>query len=479
MTAQYAFLLDARYCSGCKACQAACNDKNNLPPGVLWRRVMEVSGGSWQQEGAAWNNSVFAYNISISCNHCLHPKCVGICPTHALYVREDGIVVLDEAKCMGCGYCSWGCPYGAPQYNAEAGRMTKCNFCFDQLEQGLPPACVAACPMRVLDYGDPTNLPALTANEIRLWDAPSETHPFPLPAFSHTQPRLAIRQHRAMSTTVEKKLANSEEIRPRPQTDREDLPLVLFTLLGQMAVGGVWAMAWMFSSLWSLVEYDAMPLRLLPTLLLCICLGAGMLASLTHLGTRKNAWRVFSNLKHSSLSKEVLYTGLFGLGLILVLLSMVFRQNFYIPILIAGAAGLGLVYNMAEVYRFPAAPGWNTWRTNAGFLVSATLLGTAAMTPLLAYEAYLTGIQVPFTQWAAIGILVLTGLLVQLAFMWKPAEMDSLQGTRIGFILISLVLAAAMLLLSGRDAAMLGTLMSVFVISEEVLGRWSFYRSRL
>ncbi len=189
-----------------------------------------------------------------------------------------------------------------------------------------------------------------------------------------------------MSTTVEKTLANSEEIRPRPQTDREDLPLVLFTLLGQMAVGGVWAMAWMFSSLWSLVEYDAMPLRLLPTLLLCICLGAGMLASLTHLGTRKNAWRVFSNLKHSSLSKEVLYTGLFGLGLLLVLLSMVFRQNFYIPILIAGAAGLGLVYNMAEVYRFPAAPGWNTWRTNAGFLVSATLLGIAAMTPLLAYE---------------------------------------------------------------------------------------------
>ncbi len=357
--------------------------------------------------------------------------------------------------------------------------MTKCNFCFDHLEQGLPPACVAACPMRVLDYGDPTNLPALTAGEIRLWDAPSVTHPFPLPAFSHTQPRLAIKQHAAMSTAIEKHLANTEEIRPRPQNDREDLPLVLFTLLGQMAVGGVWTMAWMFSPLWSMVEYDAVPLRLLPTLFLCACLGAGMLASLTHLGTKKNAWRVFSNLKHSSLSKEVLYTGLFGLGLLLVLLSMVFRQNFYITILIASAAGLGLVHNMAEVYRFPAAPGWNTWRTNTGFLVSAVLLGFAAMTPILAYEAHLTGIQVPPTRWAAIGILILTGLLVQLAFMWKHAEMDSIQGTRIGFILIGLILAAAMLLLSGRDAAMASTLMSVFVIGEEVLGRWSFYRSRL
>ena len=424
MTAQYTFLLDARFCSGCKACQAACKDKNDLPPGVLWRRVMEVSGGTWQQDGAAWNNSVFAYNLSIACNHCIHPKCVGICPTHALYVREDGIVVLDETKCMGCGYCSWGCPYDAPQYNAGTGRMTKCNFCFDHLDQGLPPACVAACPMRVLNYADPESLPGPTANEIRLWDASSETHPFPLPAFSHTQPRLVIKQHPAMSVPTEKYLANAEEVQPRPQTGREDLPLVLFTLLGQMAVGGVWAMAWMFSSLWSLVEYDAITLRLLPALFLCGCLAIGMLASLMHLGTRKNAWRVFSNLKHSSLSKEVLYTGLFGLGLLLVPLSIFFRQNFYIPILIAGATGFGLVYNMAEVYRLPAAPGWNTWRTNAGFVVSAVLLGIAAMTPFLAYESGLTGIPIPRAQWMVTSFLVIVLLLIQFALMRKPTKLD-------------------------------------------------------
>ena len=247
MITQYSFHFEARFCSGCKACQAACKDKNDLPPGVLWRRVMEISGGTWRQEGAAWNNSVFAYNLSVACNHCLHPKCVGICPTHALFVREDGIVILDESKCMGCGYCSWGCPYDAPQYSPEAGHMTKCNFCFDQLEQGLPPACVAACPLRVLNYGDLTNLPAPTVNEIRLWDAPSETHPFPLPAYSHTQPRLAIKQHAAMTARPEKSLANTEEIQPRPHTRLEDLPLILFTLLGQMAVGGLWAMTWMFS----------------------------------------------------------------------------------------------------------------------------------------------------------------------------------------------------------------------------------------
>jgi anaerobic dimethyl sulfoxide reductase subunit B len=479
MTPQYAFLFDARFCSGCKACQAACKDKNNLPPGVLWRRVMEVSGGTWQQEGAAWNNNVFAYNLSIACNHCIHPKCVGICPTHALYVREDGIVILDESKCMGCGYCSWGCPYAVPQYNPEAGHMTKCNFCVDQLEQGLPPACVAACPLRVLDYQDPANLPAPTSNEIRLWDAPSESHPFPLPAFSHTQPRLAIKQHAAMSLPIDKHLANTEEVQPHFDTGREDLPLVLFTLLGQMAVGGLWVMAWMFSLLWALVAYDAMPLRLLPTSLLGVCLGAGMLASLAHLGTKKNIWRVFSNLKHSSLSKEVLYTGLFGLGLLMVFLSMLLRQNFYLPMLIASAAGLGLVYNMAEVYRLPAAPGWNTWRTNAGFVLSALLLGLAAMAPILAYESYRTGIQVPSIHWTIIGILILILLLVQLSLMRKPTSPASIQGTRTGFILIGIALSAMVSFLSTIDIGVIVTLMSVFVISEEILGRWWFYRSRL
>jgi anaerobic dimethyl sulfoxide reductase subunit B (iron-sulfur subunit) len=480
MTEQYAFLFDARYCSGCKACQAACKDKNHLPPGVLWRRVMEISGGNWEQDSDAWNQSVFAYNLSISCNHCLHPKCVGICPVNAYFVREDGIVVLDETKCMGCGYCAWGCPYGVPQYNPEAGHMSKCDFCFDLLEQGLPPACVAACPLRVLEYGEMTTLTVPASNEILLWESPSDTHPYPLPAFSHTQPRLAIKQHPAMYSSEEKHLANQEEIRPRLTSAWEDTPLLVFTLLTQVAVGGLWAMVWMFSTLWSLVEFDATRLRLLPILLIGGCLSIGVLTSLAHLGTKKNAWRVFANLRHSSLSKEVFYTGIFGIGVLFGFVQVLFsNQDLLLTTAFTAIAGLCLVHNMAEVYRLPAAPGWNTWKTIVGFFVSALLLGISAMAPILGYESTVTGIRIPPGQLFTICAVIILLLVAQFLLMRKRPELSPLHELRIGLLLSGTVLAGTTFLLSNDTFTRVSLLLFAIVMLEEILGRWLFYRSRL
>lgn len=482
MTAQYAFLFDAKFCSGCKACQAACKDKNNLPPGVLWRRVMEVSGGTWQQQGPAWKNTVIAYNISIACNHCVHPKCAGICPVDAYIVRADGIVILDESRCMGCGYCSWGCPYGAPQYDAQAGHMTKCDFCFENLEQGLPPVCVAACPLRVLDYRDMESLPSPLplAGEQRLWELPSETHPYPLPVYSHTQPRLVIKQHAAMNTNVEKQLANTEEIRTRPPSSREDVPLILFTLLGQMSVGGLWAMIGMFPPIWAAVTQELRLLQLLPAILVGVCLGAGMLASLAHLGAKKNALHIFTNLRRSSLSREVLYTGLFGIGwLLTILVGVILQQSLYIWMALTGAAGVGLIYNMARVYRLPAAPGWNTWRTNAGFLTSALLLGVSAMAPVLIYESRITEITIPTRQWTAIDIIILGLLLGQLLLIHRRSSHDPIQAVRIGFILLGMILTAAGLFQTSLNTFWFKALIFLIILSEETLGRWIFYKSRL
>ena len=103
-----------------------------------------MTGGDWQRRGPAWLSSVFAYNVSLACNHCEEPICVEICPTQALGKRADGIVSIDADRCIGCKYCSWASPYGALQYDVEAGRMTKCTFCAEDLDAGLPPSCVAA-----------------------------------------------------------------------------------------------------------------------------------------------------------------------------------------------------------------------------------------------------------------------------------------------------------------------------------------------
>ena len=457
----YAFHFDSNFCSGCKACQAACKDKNNLPVGVLWRRVVEVSGGTWQNVGngspnPVWKNTVFAYNLSMACNHCIHPKCAGVCPVDAYDVRDDGIVILDTTKCIGCCYCAWACPYGAPQYNPQAGHMTKCDFCLDQLEQGLPPACVAACPMRVLDCGE-----AEPQNSLALWDAPAETHPFPLPAFSHTQPRLAIKPHVAMQTSQEKSVANLEEIRPRTPSVWEEAPLMIFTLLGQLAVGGFWI-------LWIMTDRFTPPWNLIPNLVIGTCLGVGLLASFAHLGTKRNAWRVLAHLSHSWLSREILFAGLFGLGwLSTLLLSATRHQIIFEAMALTSILGIGLVYSMGQVYRIPAAPGWNTWWTNASFMISAMLLGLSVMFLVLSNAS---------TSISFGAIIVL--LLVQLILMKNLKSDHIYHRTRIVLIFMGMMTAAACLFQS-PTLDWIDFRVFLFVAMEEVLGRWLFYRSRM
>jgi anaerobic dimethyl sulfoxide reductase subunit B (iron-sulfur subunit) len=144
---QKGFFYDMTTCSGCKTCQIACKDKNNLEVGVNFRKVHYFEGGKYP---APWS-----YPLSMSCNHCAQPKCVANCPTGALVKRpEDGIVIHHKEKCIGCRLCTWSCPYNAPQYRKQAGKVGKCDFCVDLLDKGEEPACVSACLMRALQFGD-------------------------------------------------------------------------------------------------------------------------------------------------------------------------------------------------------------------------------------------------------------------------------------------------------------------------------------
>ncbi len=143
---QIAFYVDATRCINCKTCEVACKDQAGVGAGVRLRRVRAFEGGEFP--------AVYAFNISMACNHCESPMCVEQCPAGAYTKRaEDGIVVHDEERCIGCRYCTWVCPYGAPQYDDSAGHVRKCNFCVEEMEHGEEPACVTSCPMRAIEIG--------------------------------------------------------------------------------------------------------------------------------------------------------------------------------------------------------------------------------------------------------------------------------------------------------------------------------------
>ncbi len=182
-----AFYFNADTCVGCKACMIACKDKHNNPVGILWRRVAEFSGGEWILNNNAYRQNVFAYYVSISCNHCENPLCAKACPSMATHKTEEGIVRIDQTKCVGCRYCEWSCPYGAPQYDMENKVMTKCDFCYDYLQEGKTPSCVAACPSRSLDFGNYDELVVKYGTHGTI---------APLPSSDKTRPHLIINPNR-------------------------------------------------------------------------------------------------------------------------------------------------------------------------------------------------------------------------------------------------------------------------------------------
>src|SRR5512147_3199400 len=120
-------------------------------------------------------------NISMACNHCDNPVCLKGCPTRA-YTKfaEYGAVLQDPDICFGCGYCTWVCPYNAPQLDTKAGHVSKCNMCVDRLEVGLKPACASACLAGALEFGVIETLPAhreMLDAQIPGFPSPEITHP--------------------------------------------------------------------------------------------------------------------------------------------------------------------------------------------------------------------------------------------------------------------------------------------------------------
>ena len=163
-------VIDLDICVGCNACAVICKEWNT---GGHMAPLTDLNPYGASPDGV-WFNRIHSYEVAStesgtdmtvyfpkSCLHCEDAACVTVCPTGASYKRsEDGIVLVDEAKCIGCKLCSWACPYGAREFDSDAGVMKKCTLCVDRIynenleEIDRMPACVSTCPAGARHFGD-------------------------------------------------------------------------------------------------------------------------------------------------------------------------------------------------------------------------------------------------------------------------------------------------------------------------------------
>ncbi len=149
----YYLYQDKKKCIGCNSCKVACKTSKNLTPDPRPTDIIPV--GPKLVEGRPRTAYVF-----MPCFHCENPWCVVACPTGAMQKRaKDGIVFVNPALCVGCKSCMSACPWGAPQWNAETGKVVKCDYCMERVDAGLKPACATICTAHCLRFDKATEMP--------------------------------------------------------------------------------------------------------------------------------------------------------------------------------------------------------------------------------------------------------------------------------------------------------------------------------
>jgi len=515
---QHGFYFNADNCISCHACESACSEKNDLPPHLAYRAVGYVEGGSYP--------AYTRLNISMACNHCDDPVCLKGCPTRA-YTKfaEYGAVLQDPDICFGCGYCTWVCPYNAPQLDMTKGHVHKCNMCVDRLEVGLKPACVAACLGSALDFGvietTPENRdqlentipgfpsPEITNPNIRFEQTKSlpremtRTDSIPLRYEQDEQGRLGENAfHTKVRETDKPKEWNISKLR-----SRED-PLVIFTLISQGVIGAFLLM--FLAPLFGMtsLSVENYPIAFPVTLFTLLGLETFALAlSTMHLGKPHRFYRAFNNLKYSPVSREVasiaVFFNLFAAYTVLTVFSGLFTflpQGFYQGLVsvmgwAAAIAGPVALYFMHSIYRIKARPFWNHWQVLSSFYGSMLSLGALVVLVGFGSVAVFENQSIlPLMNYVALPLIA--GLLIEaFGLIRHRADMNKQGGegaasfyeqtTTFGktyllrnSLLVVSIAAVALLSLSQADSVMayaLWMLISLVILSAAFIGRAMFY----
>jgi Fe-S-cluster-containing dehydrogenase component len=413
---------DLETCVGCHACVIACANENGLHDGRLWRQIVTYN--------PARHPASATHHLSLACNHCLAAPCLYHCPAGAI-TRDatTGVVLIDDARCIGCRYCSWVCPFDAPRFDAARGVMTKCTLCNHRLHAGMAPACTSLCPTGALrldgQAGGDEVLPA----------------GFPRTAAGPAIRFLPLRHHGLVAsgtlTTAPVPAVPAVTEPPRKVTLSSEWSLAAFTFTAIVLVA--WLLAWGLGgphpNAWVVAGLGA----------------AGMAVSAAHLGRPARAWRAALNWRGSWLSREVLAYGVF---LALATVSAALDTPPWARWLVA-AAGLACLACVDQVYAVMAREDATDWDRAAATASGVFLAGVAAGVPAIAVPA---------------GLARLAGFLARARAQSsaRTRELRWLTAARVG------AGAACLLTLAGSDADA-GAALSLALLGE-ALDRCDFYQ---
>ena len=347
---QKSFIFDLNKCTGCQACQFACEIENQTVPGESWRTINTFN--------PQHHPGVPVFHYSMACNHCLDAPCMKYCPALAISKdSETGAVNIDPSKCIGCKYCSWVCPYDAPKFNTSSHIMEKCTFCSHRLKENRDPACVSGCPTGALGFGN--------------YEQKSLSNDEFLPGFPETGIRPAIKlvklrkenEYPQLTSSNSSILSSAHQKKyitgnARKISLKNEWPLAVFTLAASVLV------ALLCAAMLSGITVN--PVYFLISGLV------GMNISTMHLGEKIRALRAVLNWKRSWISREIILFSTFLILGFLYLLPVAYLSN---SGWIITVIGYGALFSMDKVYDIRGRLGWKKLHSGGVLLTSLYLAG--------------------------------------------------------------------------------------------------------
>lgn len=409
------FIFDHSRCVDCKACIAACVLENGWT--VMPRTVFAFNSERLPD--------IPLINLSMACNHCEIPVCLEGCPSGAIYRHPaTGAIVVDEAKCLGCKYCQWNCPYDAPKFDESSRVIVKCHLCYKGFKEGRIPACTSACPTGALSFGKLNDITSIKS--------------FPWIPDKQIKPSLKLTgQAHVKATTVvpaDKFEPNLNKTTATYNSRNGNWVLVLFTFLTTLSVSALFK---------SLID-GTFP----QPWLFCVSLIIAGLVSLLHLGRKIRAWRAPVNIRRSPLSREI---AAFIIYSVLSCVAVILRMTGLL--LVSSAAGLILLIFIDAVYYFADRSRKIIIHSGQTFLSALIII------------SFLTNSVLPF--------LFIALLKLASSFFNMTSLQETVKNFGLRFMRFAILLITGVMLISGRYE--INNIVILIFLLGELLDRILFY----